>query len=633
MKTIIGFLKRKWVIHLVGVIALCALIWFGGPKFAYGNKAPLEPEFNRLLAILAVVIIYTVYSLITQARANKKDQQLMVDLAAPQVDPAQVAIDEAKSEEAATVRSKLEEALQKLKQTQLKGRRDKQYLYEWPWYIIIGFPGCGKTTLLVNSGLRFPLSEHMDKDEIPGVGGTRNCDWLFAEEAIFIDTAGRYTSQDSHQPVDAAAWRNFLDLIKKYRPRRPINGVLVTMSMDDLIQKTDEERRRHARAIRQRILELYQVLKVQFPIYMLFTKCDLIAGFTDFFAQLNREERAQVWGETFPGADSNQTGEYITRFDANFDELLRRLSHRAFRRIQEERDVRRRSLILDFPHQMALLRPSMKGFLQDTFITSRFDEFAPLLRGVYFTSGTQVGIPIDRVMGLLAATYGLDRQEPPEHRGKGKSFFITRLLKEVVFPEAGLAGSDLRVERRKRRLKWASYASLLTLITGVIVLWSVSYARNKNAMGQIKTQIQQYKKASKETREWDTGMRSLLVRLNTMEAANAVYTDHSWWTGFGLYQGDQLQDGIKQVYRQLLKNNLLPVVKARLEQRIYARMNANSDIDLSVLYELLKVYLMLGQPEKMEPSFAEAWINSDWKQVLPEKTRYRMNCVTIRTHS
>ena len=46
---------------------------------------------------------------------------------------------------------------------------------------------------------------------------------------------------------------------------------------------------RHAREVRRRIQELHGVLNIRFPIYMLFTKCDLIAGFTDFFEDLDQE--------------------------------------------------------------------------------------------------------------------------------------------------------------------------------------------------------------------------------------------------------------------------------------------------------------------------------------------------------
>ena len=41
---------------------------------------------------------------------------------------------------------------------------------------------------------------------------------------IVLDTAGRYTTQDSHQAEDKGAWESFLGLLKKVRPRRPLNG-------------------------------------------------------------------------------------------------------------------------------------------------------------------------------------------------------------------------------------------------------------------------------------------------------------------------------------------------------------------------------------------------------------------------
>jgi type VI secretion system protein ImpL len=613
MKTIIGFLKQKSVIQLVGIMALCTLIWYAGPWVAFAGRAPLLPEFNRLLAILAIVIVWALYIFFNQIRARRADQQLIAELSAPQVDPAKAAIAQAQDEEVTDLRRKFEEALQKLKKARSKGRRDKQYLYELPWYIIIGAPGSGKTTALVNSGLKFPLSDRPGKNAVQGVGGTRSCDWFFAEEAIFLDTAGRYTTQDSHQPVDAAAWSGFLDLIKKYRPRRPINGVLVTMSMSDLLQGSEDERSRHAKEVRQRIQELYGVLSIRFPIYMLFTKCDLVAGFTDFFEDLDLEERAQVWGETFPGGDSEPTEYQIARFGNNFDELLKRLNQRTLRRIQEERDVQRRGLILDFPQQMSLLKSAMMSFLYDTFSESRYDT-EPLLRGVYFTSGTQEGTPIDRVLGRLADAYGLDRQSQPVFSGRGKTYFITRLLNEVVIPEADLTGVDPRVERRRRRLQWAIYGCLLAVSVGMFALWSVSYARNESAIEKVKKQIDLYQTSRRETSGSDMGVRPLLARLNVLKTAYDVYEDRSWWMRFGLYQGDKLQSEIDRVYAQLLKNDFLPLIKGRLEQRLHQGMQTGKTVDAEVLYELLKVYLMLGDPEKMEPKLVGAIVAKDWEQ-------------------
>ena len=57
--------------------------------------------------------------------------------------------------------------------------------------VLVAPPGAGKTTALVNSGLKFPLSRGATPAAVAGVGGTRYCDWWFTEDAVLIDTAGR----------------------------------------------------------------------------------------------------------------------------------------------------------------------------------------------------------------------------------------------------------------------------------------------------------------------------------------------------------------------------------------------------------------------------------------------------------
>lgn len=148
----------------------------------------------------------------------------------------------------------MDEALALLKRAKLGGS-ERRNLYELPWYVIIGPPGSGKTTALMNSGLDFPLAAQMGAGAIRGVGGTRNCDWWFTDEAVLLDTAGRYTTQDSHAQVDKAAWLGFLDLLKTQRKRRPIDGAFIAISLSDLLLGSDAERAAHAQAIRARIQE------------------------------------------------------------------------------------------------------------------------------------------------------------------------------------------------------------------------------------------------------------------------------------------------------------------------------------------------------------------------------------------
>lgn len=80
------------------------------------------------------------------------------------------------------------------------------------------------------------------------------------------------------------------------------------------MQQREEERSAQALAIKQRIQELHEHFGIRFPIYVLFTKADLIAGFIEFFSDLGQEERAQVWGLTLPMDDPSDPQGVVERF-------------------------------------------------------------------------------------------------------------------------------------------------------------------------------------------------------------------------------------------------------------------------------------------------------------------------------
>jgi type VI secretion system protein ImpL len=67
------------------------------------------------------------------------------------------------------------------------------------------------------------------------------------------------------------------------------------------------------------VQELHEHFGIRFPIYVLFTKADLIAGFVEFFNDLGKEERDQVWGMTFPMDDPANPEGVIQNFTAEFE--------------------------------------------------------------------------------------------------------------------------------------------------------------------------------------------------------------------------------------------------------------------------------------------------------------------------
>ena len=282
MKNVVVFLKSRIFISIVGLVLLSLLIWFVGPliKFGANNFAPLGEAIYRLFVILSIVVLWGLNVLRIQLRDSKKDRELLAGL---QGHGYEQAIDQGavqSADELEQINETFSQALATLKKVKFSGGGRRKALYELPWYIIIGPPGAGKTTALVNSTLEFPLAEQFGKGALHGVGGTRNCDWWFTNDAVLIDTAGRYTTQDSHRVADSAVWNGFLELLRKKRRRRPINGVIVAISLQDVMMQTDVERSEHAKTIRARVDELMEKLGIRIPIYLVFTKSDLVAGFT-----------------------------------------------------------------------------------------------------------------------------------------------------------------------------------------------------------------------------------------------------------------------------------------------------------------------------------------------------------------
>lgn len=617
MKSLLRLLGTRWFLTLLGTSALGLLVWVLGPLIGFAGREPLASPTSRGLIIGTLFGLWALARLVAALRARLRNRRLLDQLAArpaPEPDPAKVASEE----ELRTLRERFEAALITLKGAGFRRRLGGRWLYQLPWYLVIGPPGCGKTTALVNSGLRFPLAERLGGDAIQGIGGTRNCDWWFTDEAVLIDTAGRYTTQDSYEQVDSAAWQGFLALLKKYRPRRPINGVLVAVSLADLIRQNPTDTAAMARAIRQRVQELCQTFGIAIPVYLVFMKADLIAGFMEFFADLNKEGREQVWGFTFPYNPDKPAATALACFRQEIEALAARLDQRLLTRLEAEREPGKRALVFSFPRQFHVLADTLEQFVQDGFAPSRF-EIHPLLRGVYFTSGTQTGTPIDRVLSAFADQFGFARQGPAPFKGTGKSFFLTRLLRDLIFVEANLAGLNPRLERRRYWLRLGAYASLLAAVAITATAWTTSYYRNLDYVDAVSQRVVEIEALIDALPVEERNPLGLLPLLDAARAIPGGFADRGRPTpltlGLGLYQGHKLGSQAERAYARILAKALLPTVMLRLEEQI---REAGGDPDY--LYDALRVYLMLEDDAHYDAEAIQYWVGRDWQRNLPRET-------------
>lgn len=604
MKRWLNWLISPVVLGTIGVVILSALVWWVGPLLALGSWRPLDWVVGRALLTLFLWVLWIGHVVWRAWRQRRANAALLRGISAGAT---------ASDREGEILQQRFGEAMDKLKNAG-KARSwfsSTSSLYELPWYVFVGAPGSGKTTALQNAGLQFLLTDGTSAGAVKGIGGTRNCDWWFTSDAVLVDTAGRYTTQESDSAVDAKAWDNFLLLLRKSRPRRPINGVLLTINTQDLLQQNPTERKEHAQKLRGRLQELQIKLGVRAPVYVLITKTDLLAGFNETFDALSKEQRDQVWGFTF---DATPAGaQALASFDADFKALEQRLNSALFERLQAERDGGKRASIFSFPMEFASLRPILGEFLGMVFVAGSALQEDVRLRGVYFTSGTQEGTPIDRVMGALSRSFGLQARTSAAPGHRGKSFFLRRLLQDLIFPEQHLVAFNPVAERRRLIFRSAGFALVALVSISLLAGWGVSAMRNQSYSREVAAKVPELKPLVDALPPAQSGDVTPLPQTLTAVHLAAQPSDFELdspplLNTLGLYQGDKLDAAAQIAYHRLLRNALLP----RLARRLEERLRASDKNNLEQAYEALKNYLVLYTPEKFDAESLKAWISVDW---------------------
>ncbi len=548
-------------ISLLWAVALCVVIWFYGYLVSFGTFKPFGTTQARLIAIGVILLIWLVYIAVTLYRARRQDKELVDSIEQEALVNRQAEVGE--------IQTRLKEALALLRRVT---KKRFGYIYDLPWYVIFGAPGSGKTTALTNSGLQFPLGDALGESAVKGIGGTRNCNWWFTDEAILIDTAGRYTTQDDLNGASKAGWEGFLNLLRRYRRSQPINGALVTLSTPDLLSRDPEEQRQELRSIRQRMSELDEYLHARVPVYVVLTKADLLDGFVEFFDGFNKTDRNQVWGTTFKLDESYSAQDLPQRFLEEFELLQQRVDAMLIERLQQEQNAEIRGRIFRFPAELAKLKDRLYEALTELCASSQLVE-APLLRGVYLASGTQAEA------GSAA----------PRAR---RSYFLTRLFKEVIFPEAALVMRDKRLSGRQLLVRRIAYGMAAVLVAIVFTGWISTYFSNTQALAEADRKLNAYQQLVQGIpvrNVSDADFLRILPALDNLRDVNSGFDNgRIWKVGFGLDQQEKIAGRQRDAYQRALNALLLPRMIVQLQKQL------EDQNDVTKTFNSLKLYGMLG---------------------------------------
>lgn len=591
------------MIGLIFVAVLLALIWAVVLSLDLPLAIALIPTVTGLVAVGAVVLMRVL-------KARKAAQQLEGALT-EQASRQEEAVRPDQKPEVRAMRAEFSKALASLK-TAKASKGGASALAVLPWYMIIGPPGGGKSTAIRNSGLQFPYVSKRGGG-VKGVGGTRNCEWWFTNEAVILDTAGRYAVEED----DHDEWLAFLDVVVKSRPKKPINGLIVAVPVSELMGG-EEEAAERGTLLRERVDEVLAKLRMNVPVYVLFTKCDLVSGFVESFGDLGRTERGQVWGFTEPLGGRTEGAAAL--FQERFGELMETLERRSLLTLQKNRRVGAREKIWQFPREVASLQANLTEFVGALFAENAMSETPPM-RGVYFTSGTQEGKPFDRMMRSMAEAFGVASgaagTADEEGATEARSYFLKELFSDVIFPDKDVAVASQAEAHRQKQLRLWAVAGAFGLATLISVLPALSFRQNLALAHETKSAVVTSEAVLASADLADATKKLAKLRAQVEKLKGLVDHGAPVSMHLGMYAGDELFEKASARFadltRRLLIAQVLEVEADELRDLAGQPELVQATTEVADAIEKLKLHLVLTAPKaEDEPALTEAlgeWVS------------------------
>ena len=634
MQRIWYFLTDTRTLAAIGFAALAGFLFLGA-------SAMQLALVWVAVALGAVLLIWLSVWLFKRWRAKRAAARLG-DMLEQQADKNSGKTVSFKRDEVETLRKRMLEAITTIKTSKLGLTSGAAALYELPWYMVIGNPAAGKSTAIANSGLQFPFADKNGKI-VQGVGGTRNCDWFFTTDGILLDTAGRYSVYDE----DREEWFSFLGLLKKHRKQAPINGIIIAVSIAELTGNRPEFGINLAKNLRQRVQELTERLEVFAPVYVMFTKADLITGFNEFFLNTERGERDRVWGATLPYNRNNTGQEVVNFFDTRFDELYDGLKELSLASMSMNRGERMPPGMLTFPLEFASIKGVLGAFIATLFEENPF-QFKPVFRGFYFTSALQEGAAVSTSSQRIADRFGLKvhLQEQPEIYSK-HGFFLLNLFKQVILADKQLVSQY--ASPTKMRLRYATFFTAIAVLGLALGGWSWSYMGNKQLAANVRADLDKAVRLQEKRLDLQSRFEALEILQDRIEQLNKFQGARPLSVGLGLYQGDLLERKLREEYYSGIKEIMLKPVAANLEAFLTDVNNGADKLEpmskppqfaggstvagttqpaaagtaqtykdaspasVEDAYNALKTYLMLGDKSRVEASHLNDQITRFWR--------------------
>lgn len=571
---------KKFIVSFFLVSLIAAIIWLVGPYITWKGYAFLAQPEKRLYSVLFLFLLWTL-------------KFLIIDIEKPFFFQLKDAVAQKYVVE---LQKRFQGAYAFLRRTTAAKHSKPINLHTLPWYLLIGPSQAGKTTLLVNSSVNFILQRRLQPQSDGHLLPSEHCDWWVTQQASIIDVPGKYlvspfrSTQQKRNPY-SYAWEYFLYLIKKYRGKNGINGIIIAVPLPEMLAGNSKALQTFTSNLVQCIQQIHYYFPQALSCQLLITKCDLLPGFIEFFSESSKEEAHQAWGITFTKEETNE--KISDTFVQRFDSLIKKLNQQLIWRLHHERDHLARPAIKDFPLQVERLKNPAADFINTLFAT----PLKLTLQSIYLTSAHQ---PYKETAPEENDTITLSKQSVPllqQPERKSRAYFIKQFINYGLIQHVTDTNTAPKQRVWKRCVAYSGSA-------GAILLATLIFGRDfDSAVRQTQHTQSLFADYQSSIQHIHNADERLLRTLSLLSSLKPPSSSLGWYLNRLLtYYTHQSAQQATVIYQQALQTILIPEIRNYLGDYLKTPVNRNIDD----LYAVLKAYLMLSDATQFQAEFVTA---------------------------
>jgi type VI secretion system protein ImpL len=351
--------------------------------------------------------------------------------------------------------------------------------YNIPWVLVINEKGGSEGLPLVQSGLQSALSADASMK-----AAAQGMTWNFFDKGIAVQLQAESLGSTEGDDSDHRTWDEFLGLCRDYRPDRPFDSVVLSVSAHLLLRDDPQallEMVATAKSLHRRLWLAQNRFALRFPIYLVVSDCDQVAGFSRFASGLPDALRSSILGWSTP---YELSAPYQSSWvDEAMNAVVSSLSDASAEMSALELPGEDSASYFLLPSAVERLRGGLKLFADELMRPSAYHE-PFILRGFYLTGDCSDSVVLRAQSEATQATASelaldmsaLDGAEPLSALvGQDwgvRPAFLKDIFERKVFAETGLVrpSSTQRMKRPmiNRTARW--------LGVGVVGFWSIGLA-------------------------------------------------------------------------------------------------------------------------------------------------------------